>query len=331
MQIMYQQSLVHPGEAVGVLAGQSIGEPSTQMTLNTFHFAGFGAKNVTLGVPRLREIVLLANSNIKTPRMTFEILDKVSDYEAELFAKNISKLILSDLVDKVVVTEHISIRDKIKKYNIKVIFFSKLKYEKKYNLSVFQLRKVMQNRFLKELDKILKNILKKNSKITRKNIIGKDDATPYIGKATSFKDFESFQFQDESILDNILNDNIESTKTTSQLRRQGAYNNDNDEEQIIQEKDVNFSDDNTNNQSENQDFEIYMNGDENYDNNNTYEFDTNEENNDNITIRNTEILENVCYACSNCRRFEFDNIDGKWCEIELVVSDSCLLFLLNII
>ncbi|QSL66373.1 hypothetical protein MERGE_000751 [Pneumocystis wakefieldiae] len=331
MQIMYQQSLVHPGEAVGVLAGQSIGEPSTQMTLNTFHFAGFGAKNVTLGVPRLREIVLLANSNIKTPRMTFEILDKVSDYEAELFAKNISKLILSDLVDKVVVTEHISIRDKIKKYNIKVIFFSKLKYEKKYNLSVFQLRKVMQNRFLKELDKILKNVLKKNSKITRKNIIGKDDATPYIGKATSFKDFESFQFQDESILDNILNDNIESTKTTSQLRRQGAYNNDNDEEQIIQEKDVNFSDDNTNNQSENQDFEIYMNGDENYDNNNTYEFDTNEENNDNITIRNTEILENVCYACSNCRRFEFDNIDGKWCEIELVYPfDTPKLLLANL-
>lgn len=36
-------SLVEPGEAVGLLAAQSIGEPSTQMTLNTFHFAGFGA------------------------------------------------------------------------------------------------------------------------------------------------------------------------------------------------------------------------------------------------------------------------------------------------
>ena len=43
MKMKYQNSLVEPGEAVGLLAAQSIGEPSTQMTLNTFHFAGFGA------------------------------------------------------------------------------------------------------------------------------------------------------------------------------------------------------------------------------------------------------------------------------------------------
>jgi DNA-directed RNA polymerase I subunit RPA1 len=43
MYLKYLQSLAEPGEAVGVLAAQSIGEPSTQMTLNTFHFAGVGA------------------------------------------------------------------------------------------------------------------------------------------------------------------------------------------------------------------------------------------------------------------------------------------------
>ena len=42
---------------VGALAAQSIGEPATQMTLNTFHYAGVSAKNVTLGVPRLKEII----------------------------------------------------------------------------------------------------------------------------------------------------------------------------------------------------------------------------------------------------------------------------------
>ena len=46
--------LAAPGEAVGCIAGQSVGEPSTQMTLNTFHFAGRGEANVTLGIPRLR-------------------------------------------------------------------------------------------------------------------------------------------------------------------------------------------------------------------------------------------------------------------------------------
>lgn len=64
----WERSFVNPGEMVGVLAAQSIGEPATQMTLNTFHFAGVSSKNVTLGVPRLKEILNLAK-NIKTPGM----------------------------------------------------------------------------------------------------------------------------------------------------------------------------------------------------------------------------------------------------------------------
>lgn len=55
------------GDNVGLLAAQSIGEPSTQMTLNTFHFAGRGEMNVTLGIPRLREILMTASKNIATP------------------------------------------------------------------------------------------------------------------------------------------------------------------------------------------------------------------------------------------------------------------------
>lgn len=60
-------SMCSPGEPVGILAAQSIGEPSTQMTLNTFHFAGRGEMNVTLGIPRLREILMIASKNMKTP------------------------------------------------------------------------------------------------------------------------------------------------------------------------------------------------------------------------------------------------------------------------
>ena len=58
-----------PGEMVGTLAAQCIGEPATQMTLNTFHYAGVSSKNVTLGVPRLKEILNVAQ-NIKTPSLT---------------------------------------------------------------------------------------------------------------------------------------------------------------------------------------------------------------------------------------------------------------------
>jgi DNA-directed RNA polymerase subunit A' len=53
----YKRALVEPGEAVGTVAAQSIGEPGTQMTLRTFHYAGVREQNVTLGLPRLIEIV----------------------------------------------------------------------------------------------------------------------------------------------------------------------------------------------------------------------------------------------------------------------------------
>lgn len=71
----FLKAAVAPGEMVGVLAAQSIGEPATQMTLNTFHFAGVSSKNVTLGVPRLKEILNIA-ANIKTPSMLVHQEDK---------------------------------------------------------------------------------------------------------------------------------------------------------------------------------------------------------------------------------------------------------------
>jgi DNA-directed RNA polymerase subunit A" len=53
----YIRAMVEPGEAVGTVAAQSIGEPGTQMTLRTFHYAGVAELNVTLGLPRLIEII----------------------------------------------------------------------------------------------------------------------------------------------------------------------------------------------------------------------------------------------------------------------------------
>jgi DNA-directed RNA polymerase II subunit RPB1 len=67
---MYKKSIVAPGEMVGIIAAQSIGEPTTQMTLNTFHFAGVASKsNVTRGVPRIEEILSLSE-NPKNPSCT---------------------------------------------------------------------------------------------------------------------------------------------------------------------------------------------------------------------------------------------------------------------
>ena len=65
--VNYKKSIVHPGEMVGMIAAQSIGEPTTQMTLNTFHFAGVASKsNVTRGVPRIDEILTLTEKSQKS-------------------------------------------------------------------------------------------------------------------------------------------------------------------------------------------------------------------------------------------------------------------------
>ncbi|BAK54217.1 DNA-directed RNA polymerase subunit A'' [Sulfurisphaera tokodaii] len=71
----YQESLIEPGEAVGIVSAQSIGEPGTQMTLRTFHFAGIRELNVTLGLPRLIEIVD-ARKTPSTPIMTIYLTDE---------------------------------------------------------------------------------------------------------------------------------------------------------------------------------------------------------------------------------------------------------------
>ncbi len=69
----YKKAIVAPGEMVGMIAAQSIGEPTTQMTLNTFHFAGVASKsNVTRGVPRIEEILSLSE-NPKNPSCTVHL------------------------------------------------------------------------------------------------------------------------------------------------------------------------------------------------------------------------------------------------------------------
>jgi len=101
----YKKAQVEPGEAVGIVAAQSIGEPGTQMTLRTFHYAGVREQNVTLGLPRLIEIVD-ARREPSTPIMTIYLdkahrksKEKAADVAKEVictFLEDISKAIYED-------------------------------------------------------------------------------------------------------------------------------------------------------------------------------------------------------------------------------------------
>ena len=110
----YERSLVDPGEAVGTIAAQSLGEPGTQMTLNTFHYAGVADINVTLGLPRIIEIVD-ARKDPNTPVMRIyldeeirESREKAEDIVKEIEGttiESISKSMKIDVINMSIVVE----------------------------------------------------------------------------------------------------------------------------------------------------------------------------------------------------------------------------------
>lgn len=97
----YMESKIHPGEAIGVITAESFGEPSTQMTLRTFHLAGVAEANVTLGLPRLIEI-FDARKSIKTPMMEIHLKKQPKDErELERLIAMIKEIKLSDVLSEI--------------------------------------------------------------------------------------------------------------------------------------------------------------------------------------------------------------------------------------
>lgn len=84
------------GTAVGALGAQSIGEPGTQMTLKTFHFAGVASMNITLGVPRIQEIIN-ASKIISTPIITTRLISDRDIRIARIVKGRIEKTTLGDV------------------------------------------------------------------------------------------------------------------------------------------------------------------------------------------------------------------------------------------
>lgn len=92
----YYNASVPPGEAIGPIGAQSISEPGTQMTLKTFHFAGVSSMNVTLGVPRLKEIIN-ASKNISTPIITAQLVQDNNKIGARVVKAVIEKTTLGQV------------------------------------------------------------------------------------------------------------------------------------------------------------------------------------------------------------------------------------------
>lgn len=144
----YLSSLAQSGEPVGVIAAQSIGEPSTQMTLNTFHLAGRGEMNVTLGIPRLQEILMTASDVIKTPILTCPFLQWRSKHDVVSLVSNVKKVTVADLIESMEV--QLSIHQAR-------VYKLKMKLKDTEFVSLGDIQETLKTVFLRELEDAIEN------------------------------------------------------------------------------------------------------------------------------------------------------------------------------
>ncbi|CAO3689510.1 unnamed protein product [Umbelopsis ramanniana] len=299
MQLKYLHSLVEPGEVVGLLAAQSVGEPSTQMTLNTFHFAGHGAANVTLGIPRLREIIMTASASIKTPTMLLPLLTNVTTDEADHFCKHATRLTLAQIVDDVVVTERMtsksasSMHRRTKVYQIRLNLFSEKEYKEEYNVSAKRIKQVLETKFIKLLEAAIRKDIKDSKKAKA------DD----VGKAIKRSKASGNDEEDDSApVTATVNDDEEGDGDATDARnakrsaQHASYDApDEDDEEVIKSMDRQMD--------EELELDALANGDD----------DENDASAMDIDDAEGRVVTNSSYVS----KWKFDNTNGAWCELEL--------------
>ena len=187
MQIKYYCSRAEPGEAVGVVAAQSIGEPSTQMTLNTFHMAGRGEANVTLGIPRLREILMTAAETIKTPVMTLPLLPDAGAKGAAMSIR-MKQILFGEALKGIQVIENIVTASKTgdlcRSYLVRIQFHPLKDYPQELNITFEELSRCFSDEFSPKIKQAVKAEMKKLASARGINLDEKFvDSAPRVPKA----------------------------------------------------------------------------------------------------------------------------------------------------
>ena len=262
--LRYMRCLVEPGESVGLLAAQSVGEPSTQMTLNTFHFAGFGAKNVTLGIPRLREIIMTAAQKIKTPTMSIplnssntSLLDVGNEVAVKKICDKLSKHCLSDFIQGVRVSEllvskgPLAVASSCRRARVYRLELDVIHYDS-------DIKSVIENAFVGKLMLLIdKSQKKRNTKAASDaldEIITSTSEKRAISKGIALDDSEDVKgpeasskksFGDESEEEDINDLDASEAKAVMRKKQLSSYDDDEEEDRENDEQDESLSEQQT--------------------------------------------------------------------------------------
>lgn len=328
----YLKSVVEPGEAVGIVAGQSVGEPSTQMTLNTFHLAGHSSKNVTLGIPRLREIVMTASNHISTPSMTVRLNEELTPAEGEIFAKAISELSLAEVLDEATVKESIGrgiAYPQAKIFDIHIKLFPSKEYEETYAITVGDVLNTLETKFAKRLQVLTRKALgKKKGEKDGKSTA----AVPEIGKSVGLIE-EARPDAEREINEDDDDDDGDDDATNDKQRANrseavtyAANDEDDDRVQAQMQKEADPEDDDEDMEDEG------IGGSPAAADSDDEDDSGKARTNNHLSAVAEEREARVMKNCNDIVKFQFDDENGEWCNITMEYdSNSSKVLMLTIV
>nr|XP_031847048.1 DNA-directed RNA polymerase I subunit RPA1 [Nomia melanderi]XP_031847057.1 DNA-directed RNA polymerase I subunit RPA1 [Nomia melanderi] len=307
-----------PGEPVGLLAAQSIGEPSTQMTLNTFHFAGRGEMNVTLGIPRLREILMMASKSIKTPSMEIPFkkdLKNISKRSNKLRLK-LTKCVLANILNNITIDRKMEQwPDRRLVHTMTLQFFPYKAYKGEFCIQPHDALKKAEEVFFKALFREIKKVAKVTGALLHieeeKKSTNDDDALldqtepderPSLKSRSNLGEMHESSDEDEAAED------ADATLTRSISRhRENQEYEDPEEEEV---DDVNDKDDDTtveNNESSDR-MEDQQNGDG--------DEDIEGEKSDDVSeIYNKQRRRDITNMYHHAIEYDYDEEKYSWCKL----------------
>lgn len=320
LSVKVAKTICPPGEPVGLLAAQSIGEPSTQMTLNTFHFAGRGEMNMTLGIPRLREILMVASQNIKTPSMEIPFQSNLENLEkqAKRLRLRLKRCVLHDILKDIAISRRMEDNSQRLLYTITIRYLPHKYYKGEFSVHPRDVIKYTEEIFFKNIFKEIKKFAK-------------------IIKVLLHFEGEVRQASDENV-DAIDPDEMAPENTGSKTRMDfGEMHESSDEEEVAEDADATMIKSLLRHQ-ENQEYEdpeeeeiqYFANdkeeeADNNNNANNIFEIKEDDEDDDNdIKMNNRKNnksrKECVISMYNNAVDYDYDESKFSWCKFTFWVS-----------
>lgn len=306
----YLESMADPGEPVGLLAAQSIGEPSTQMTLNTFHFAGRGDMNVTLGIPRLREILMTASAKLKTPNMDIPFKDLPNlNKKAERLRQKLNRVTVADVLEKIdVECEIVTEPNRQLKTTLKFWFLPKSQYKTQYAVKPKQIINHMSRKFFSEMFAAVRKQAKTSSGIVwsaekekKRRRRDEDDEEDVAEEATAAKE-PAADPEDDSSDDEPNNDDDDATQVKKRNKRAEEQEYE-DPESEEEEK----SDDEELNDDPTKDSE-----------------DADKGNDEEVSAADKTLMNEVVGKIDSATNYCFDTKNHQWCELTVLFPISFL-------